>query len=132
MKVKLQIGTGDWAQVIVGDAIVYRGHEDETKDVALMLAGVEVSHEIVDGARVDDVRSFVEALAKSVREEAEKVPLPDGPTRMWINAMGIVIPSDAMLMEIGQMVVQHLKESMGRPRGPLDPIMQANLLVSAS
>lgn len=129
MKIKLQIDNGDdWAQVRVDGEVVFRGHAYEAKEAALALAGIEESCERVTGPRVDDVVCLIEELTKRTQEQADL----DEPIRMWVDALGIVRPSEDMLVKVGRMVVEHLKQSSGRARGPAEPVMQAHLMVVAS
>lgn len=57
--VSLHVGDGDWAEVRVGDAVVYRGHEDDCHRALVDLLQVELVLEPVHGPRVDTRRDLV-------------------------------------------------------------------------
>lgn len=122
-KVKIHVGSGDWAQVEVGGSVVYRGHETECYEKVLSLLGVEFDYsdpDTISGPRVDDI----EAAAAAIKDAA--------PDETWLNAMGLIQPSDPTLIDIGRVVHRSLLASRSRDREDLDPLMDVTLRFVAS
>lgn len=48
----ISYGGGDWAEVRIGEVVVFRGHHDEANEYLIDMMGIKVSHDDVDGPRV--------------------------------------------------------------------------------
>lgn len=61
----ISYGGGDWAEVRVGEVVVFRGHHDEANEYLIDMMGIKVSYDDVDGPRVrPNDRLLQEATAR--------------------------------------------------------------------
>jgi hypothetical protein len=118
MNITINAGaSNDWSEVVVDGEVVYRGHQDEAKEKALELLGVEFDYETeVTGKRVN--------LLDDLDLDLVTIPRPD---KTWINALTLLSPSGKFLTDVGGVVVHALKESSHRVRTPDEPVMDVTL-----